>query len=229
MNNIFDTKDIIRLHVVSRANRVELRAVSCVEFAERAHESARARHVRPDVAFYVRVLVARKVRANVPPKPGARRKLQHDRILNLLPFFFSLRCLATNGSSSLWVLRPFLSPPSRVTLTSSTMAPSSLMERSGQTDAERRRLRQAQRSLAKSMMEQAEAMENPEDDAFAAHREQNNKLWGDVHYTREAVLDGENLQMISERAARQVDALVQVRGWRALLYENVLPRRERIS
>lgn len=85
-----------------------------------------------------------------------------------------------------------------------------LMEKSGQTDAERRRLRAAQRSLQKTIVDNGEAMENPTDDVFSKIRHENNELFDQVHYTREAVLDGENLDMISNHAARQVDALVQV-------------------
>lgn len=84
-----------------------------------------------------------------------------------------------------------------------------LMEESGQTDAERRRLRQAQRELQKTIVDNGEAMENPSDDAFGEIRGKNNSLFKKVAYTREAVLDGENLDMIATHAARQVDALVQ--------------------
>jgi len=85
-----------------------------------------------------------------------------------------------------------------------------LMEESGQTDAERRRLRQAQRTLQKSIVENGQAMENPTGDVFDKIREENNDLFEKVKYTREAVLDGENLDMIASHAAKQVDALVQV-------------------
>jgi hypothetical protein len=85
-----------------------------------------------------------------------------------------------------------------------------LMEKSGQTDAERRCLRAAQRSLQKTIVDNGEAMENPADDTFSKIRLENNDLFDRVHYAREAVLDGENLDLISSHAARQVDALVQV-------------------
>ena len=85
-----------------------------------------------------------------------------------------------------------------------------LMEDSGQTDAERRRLRRAQRSLQKSIVENGEAMENPTDETFGKIRGKNNTLFDKVKYTREAVLDGENLDLIALHAAKQVDSLVQV-------------------
>lgn len=85
-----------------------------------------------------------------------------------------------------------------------------LMEDSGQTDAQRRRLRAAQRSLQKTIVDNGEAMENPTDDTFSKIRDENNDLFEKVKYAREAVLDGENLDMIATHAARQVDSLVQV-------------------
>jgi hypothetical protein len=86
----------------------------------------------------------------------------------------------------------------------SASAPGSipLMERSGQTDAERRRLRQQQRHLQKRIRSNAEDMENPSLHIFSKIREENNTLFAKVAYTREAVLDGESLQMISEHAAK---------------------------
>jgi predicted nucleic acid-binding Zn-ribbon protein len=85
-----------------------------------------------------------------------------------------------------------------------------LMEESGQTEEERRRLRQKQRSLQMSIVAQTEAMENASSEVFGKVREKNNDLFQRVFYTREAVLDGDTLNMISERAAKQVEGLVQV-------------------
>mmetsp|Transcript_5682 Transcript_5682/g.8064 ORF Transcript_5682/g.8064 Transcript_5682/m.8064 type:complete len:369 (-) Transcript_5682:138-1244(-) len=85
-----------------------------------------------------------------------------------------------------------------------------LMEQSGLTDADRRQLRHQQRSLAKKIINNTEAMENPDEEAFSAIRSENNELFDKVAYTREAVLDSENFDMITSRAARQVDRLVQV-------------------
>lgn len=46
---------------------------------------------------------------------------------------------------------------------------------------------------------------------FDQVRDENNKLWKKVRYVREAVLDGDNLEMISARAAKQTKYLDQVR------------------
>lgn len=86
-----------------------------------------------------------------------------------------------------------------------------VMGDSGQTDAERRELRNKQRSLQKSITEEVgDSMEDPNSGAFETVRAANNELWDHVRYAREAVLDGENLDLISSRAARQVDRLLQV-------------------
>ena len=42
-------------------------------------------------------------------------------------------------------------------------------------------------------------------------REKNNELWNDVRFTREAVLDSENMDLISSKAAREVEKIIQVR------------------
>jgi hypothetical protein len=106
------------------------------------------------------------------------------------------------------VLSCLLLPPSMMPPSARRMIP--LMEESGQTDEERRRLRQKQRNLLKTIVSQAEAMANASSEVFGNVREENNVLFQKVFYTREAVLDGENLNMISERAAKQVEGLVQV-------------------
>ena len=87
-----------------------------------------------------------------------------------------------------------------------------VMEESGQTDEERRALRRAQRKLQHKIVHSAlgEKLEDPDADAFEQIRGENNQLFDDVRYTREAVLDGDNLELISRRAARQVDKLVEV-------------------
>lgn len=87
-----------------------------------------------------------------------------------------------------------------------------VMEESGQTDEERRALRRAQRKLQHKIVqsEVGDELEIPGTDAFDKIRGENNQLFDDVRYTREAVLDGDNLELISRRAARQVDKLVQV-------------------
>mmetsp|Transcript_10152 Transcript_10152/g.14353 ORF Transcript_10152/g.14353 Transcript_10152/m.14353 type:complete len:300 (-) Transcript_10152:4-903(-) len=89
-----------------------------------------------------------------------------------------------------------------------------VMQESKQTDAERRSLRRLQRSLYRTIAETGSAvaadMEDVGKDAFCRIRKQNNELFSNVRYTREAALDGENIDLISSRAARQVDKLVQV-------------------
>jgi len=88
------------------------------------------------------------------------------------------------------------------------------MTESGQTDLERRELRIKQRSLKALIVdERSELSEQIADVAsskFNETRKQNNKLYEDVNYTREAVLDSDNLELISSRAARQVDKLIEV-------------------
>mmetsp|Transcript_2767 Transcript_2767/g.8135 ORF Transcript_2767/g.8135 Transcript_2767/m.8135 type:complete len:409 (+) Transcript_2767:120-1346(+) len=87
-----------------------------------------------------------------------------------------------------------------------------VMEESGQTDEERRALRRKQRQLQHKIVasETGAQLEDPNADAFEEIRGENNKLFESVRYTREAVMDGDNLQLMSERTARQVDKLVQV-------------------
>jgi hypothetical protein len=59
-------------------------------------------------------------------------------------------------------------------------------------------------------------MENPCEHVFSEIREENNNLFQKVFYTREAVLDGESLQMISEHAAKQIEGLDHVPRYDAL-------------
>ena len=47
-------------------------------------------------------------------------------------------------------------------------------------------------------------------DELTRLRAQNNELWRDVRYTREAVLDSENVDLIASKAARQAEKIVQV-------------------
>lgn len=85
-----------------------------------------------------------------------------------------------------------------------------VMNESGQTDSERRHLRQEQRDLQKRIAEMGDEIKNINSDAFEALREENNTLWRNVHFVREAVLDGENMENIGARVIHQVDALIQV-------------------
>jgi hypothetical protein len=85
-----------------------------------------------------------------------------------------------------------------------------VMEQSGQTDAQRRELRQSLRTLHNKMQDMAEELEDVSSSSFATLRQDNNQLWNQVRYTREAVLDGDNLDVLANRAARQVDKLIEV-------------------
>ena len=71
----------------------------------------------------------------------------------------------------------------------------------GQTDAERRQIRVSQRQLRHTIG----------DIDVEAAREKNNTLNRQVRYIREAVLDSENLDVIAQKAAAKVEAIVKVR------------------
>ena len=71
----------------------------------------------------------------------------------------------------------------------------------GQTDAERRQIRVSQRKLRHTIG----------DIDVEAAREKNNRLNRQVRYIREAVLDSENLDVIAQKAAAKVEAIVKVR------------------
>ena len=98
-----------------------------------------------------------------------------------------------------------------------------IMGASGQTEADRRVLRRRQRDLHDDIAmggngadnDNAEREEDEDAggavDGLTRLRDQNNALWKDVHYTREAVLDSENVDLIAGKAAREAEKLVQVR------------------
>lgn len=79
-----------------------------------------------------------------------------------------------------------------------------ILEASGLTEADRRNIRKQQRELFKDL-EEKETLEVGE------ARDRNNEIYRKVRYTREAVLDGENLTLIANKAAQHVDRLIQVR------------------
>lgn len=89
-----------------------------------------------------------------------------------------------------------------------------IMQSSNQTDLERRVLRQAQRSLHQRMERTqssiSEELKDIVNNTFHDIRQENNALFKKVRYTREAALDGDNIYLISEKASRQLDKLVQV-------------------
>lgn len=88
------------------------------------------------------------------------------------------------------------------------------MANSGQTDAERRTLRIKQRELRGTIQdersERSEKLADANTGEFEKIRTSNNELYDRVAYTREAVLDGENVELIASRVARQVDQLLTV-------------------
>lgn len=79
-----------------------------------------------------------------------------------------------------------------------------LMNGSRQTDQERRSIRRSQRLLYKTIEEGGAELELEE------IRTKNNDIFRNVLHTREAVLDGENMNAIATRATQQVDRLIQV-------------------
>ena len=89
-----------------------------------------------------------------------------------------------------------------------------IMTNSGQTEADRRLLRRKQRELhqeiAVGSAETSGGMEDPNSGEFERMRGKNNELFEEVRYTREAVLDSENMDLITAKAARQVERIVQV-------------------
>mmetsp|Transcript_1417 Transcript_1417/g.3586 ORF Transcript_1417/g.3586 Transcript_1417/m.3586 type:complete len:429 (+) Transcript_1417:90-1376(+) len=97
-----------------------------------------------------------------------------------------------------------------------------IMGASGQTEADRRVLRRRQRDLHDDIAmggngadnDNAEREEDEDAggavDGLTRLRDQNNALWREVHYTREAVLDSENVDLIAGKAAREAEKLVQV-------------------
>ena len=85
-----------------------------------------------------------------------------------------------------------------------------MMNESGQTDCERRQLRQEQRDLQKRLDENADEIKDINSAAFETFREENNTLWQNVHFVREAVLDFAIMETISSQMIHQVDALIQV-------------------
>jgi hypothetical protein len=96
-----------------------------------------------------------------------------------------------------------------------------LMSASGQSDADRRELRKKQRKLhndialdvpvAAAADDEMEGTEKLLSGKLLSWSEQNNSLWKQVHYTREAVLDSDNVELITNKAAREVEKMAQVR------------------
>lgn len=93
-----------------------------------------------------------------------------------------------------------------------------VMSQSGQTDAERRVLRQQLRQLHHDIQSGAAAAAAPADDyygdeektSFHQMREKNNQLWDKVHYTSEAILESNNFELIANHVARTAESLVSL-------------------
>lgn len=106
-----------------------------------------------------------------------------------------------------------------------------LMSFSGQTDAERRELRGKFRRLNKDIEmdvptvassaaarassgsrgdDERRGDEKMSDKILSGWRNENNLLGGYVRYTREAVLDSENVELITSKAAREAEKIIQV-------------------
>ena len=79
-----------------------------------------------------------------------------------------------------------------------------ILEYSGLTEEQRREIRRRQRELYKDLEEQDNLK-------VEVARDRNNEIYKDVKYTREAVLDGDNMVSIATKAAKEVDRLIQVR------------------
>jgi hypothetical protein len=123
----------------------------------------------------------------------------------------------------------------RRTKTKRTRAPG-VFDESGLTDQQRRELRRSQRQLHETIrQDKREALpsgtagngsddddDNDDDnsatqetdeqvDFLQSARRQNNVLFESVLYTREAVLDADNVDLIAQKYVQQVERLVQVR------------------
>ena len=77
------------------------------------------------------------------------------------------------------------------------------MEECDLTEEDRRQIRREQRDLHKEMEEHDKLEVNDV-------RDRNNEIYRNVRYTREAVLDGENLTLMATKAAQQVERMIQV-------------------
>ena len=88
-----------------------------------------------------------------------------------------------------------------------------LMSASGQDDAERRVLRRKQRELQADIATDGGGGGDEGDegeDRIGRLRDANNELWDDVRFTREAVLDADNVNSLAAKATREAEKLVQV-------------------
>lgn len=82
------------------------------------------------------------------------------------------------------------------------------MDASNQTEEERRQLRRKQRRLNEEIVSDHHI--DPELEFLSKAQEQNNELFDSVYYTREAVLDAENVDIIAQKYVQHADRMVQV-------------------
>ena len=85
-----------------------------------------------------------------------------------------------------------------------------LGEESGQTAQERQDLRTQLRQLKLKIDTKKEAMEDAMRPDFNQIRREENELFDQIRYPREMVLDGENVELISDRFVKQIDHVVKV-------------------
>jgi hypothetical protein len=79
-------------------------------------------------------------------------------------------------------------------------------DESGLTDSQRRMLRKEQRSIATNLRDECQDMEEIDN-----QRERNNTLFQEkVCYTREAVLDADNVELIVGKVSKHIEKIVQV-------------------
>lgn len=108
-----------------------------------------------------------------------------------------------------------------------------IMSESGQTDNDRRVLRNKQRRLQEDILSGAACGQDSDEDedapAFQKMRKLNNNLWDQVRYTREAVLDSENVDLIAANAARQAESIVQVPRYDAVRLAQALVKKASVK
>lgn len=102
-----------------------------------------------------------------------------------------------------------------------------IMARSGQTEADRRVLRRRQRDLQGDIAAgtAGDGAGGDGEEELRRLRGRNNELWDDVRYTREAVLDSENVDLLANKAARQAEKMVQVPRYDAIRLAQALVKK----
>ena len=92
-----------------------------------------------------------------------------------------------------------------------------IMSNSGQTGAERKALRQQLRQVGEDILSGDAALNGDgEKSAFDNMRSKNNRLWDKVRFTTEAVLESQNLELITTHAAKRANSLVTLPRYDAI-------------